>query len=111
MGIREIPVHKALYFDMRIKELAKYYSESNPKGGYARVKRFMNENKFEHEQYSGYHSEELLTDMQVLNLVFKMQKELPWVGKCMRKFEVSNIGDNYNLMQVFEEEPLNSPEN
>lgn len=33
----ETPCYKALYFDLRIHDLEKYYSASNPKGGYFKI--------------------------------------------------------------------------
>ena len=58
--------HKAIYFDMRIKDLEKYYSATNPKGAYKRIKSFMLKHDFEHEQYLGSHSKKKMTDLEVL---------------------------------------------
>ena len=39
---RESRHFKALYFDLSIKDLKKYYSVSHPKGAYAKLQHFLN---------------------------------------------------------------------
>ena len=99
----ETPCYKALYFDLRIHDLEKYYSASNPKGGYFKIQKFLENIGFEHEQYSGYHSTERTTDYKVFSIFDEMQRRMPWLSKCTRKFEVANIGDNYDLTELFPE--------
>ena len=94
----EIRRLKALYFDMRIKDLEKYYSAKNPKNAYKRIKRFMNAHGFVHEQYSGYHSSSRMTDLEIFDLIYLMSNTYPWLKHCMNRFEVTNIGANHDLM-------------
>lgn len=93
---------KALYFDLHVNELRKHFSETNPNGGYNRIRDFLLKRKFSHEQYSGYHSKYKTTDMEIFNLVKNMSKELPWLLECINHFEVTNVGPNHNLKQVLE---------
>ena len=97
----ENTVFKALYFNLRIRDLEMYYSKENPKGGYARISQFMKVNNFRHEQYSGYHSKFPTTDMHIFDLVRDMQEKMPWLEQCINKFEVTDIGENYNLKKLF----------
>lgn len=100
---------KAIYFDLRIEDLKKFYSKNAPKGAYRRIKTFMLSNGFDHAQYSGYHSRKKMTDLEVIDVIEKMRDALPWLGKCANHFEVTNIGANSDLMHVFEdiiEDPL-----
>ena len=55
MARTEARKYKALYFDIRIRDLEKYYSHTNPKGAYKKIKSFLIGHNFSHEQYSGYH--------------------------------------------------------
>ena len=96
--------YKAIYFDMRIKDLEKYYSATNPKGAYKKIKAFMISNDFEHEQYSGYNSKEKLTDLEVFDMIYKMSDESPWLQYCMNHFEVTNVGANHDLMELFKDD-------
>ena len=93
--------YKALYFDIRIKDLEQYYSSKNPKGAYRKIKHFLVNNRFSHEQFSGYHSLYKTTDLEIFELIGKMKKELPWLQLCINHFEVTNIGANYNLIPLF----------
>lgn len=95
---------KAIYFDMRIKDLEKHFSATNPKGAYKKIKAFMLKNGFEHEQYSGYHSIKKMTDLEVFDLIYVMSEELPWMQHCMNHFEVTNIGANHDLMELFNDD-------
>lgn len=94
-------VLKALYFDLKISELIKFYSRTNPKGGYKKIQEFLDEHDFSHEQYSGYHSKYPLTDYDVFNLIKNMISELPWLEPCINKFEVTNINNSHDLSDVF----------
>lgn len=96
--------YKAIYFDMRIKDLEKYFSATNPKGAYKKIKAFMINNGFEHEQYSGYHSKKKMTDLEVFDMIYNMSDELPWLQYCMNHFEVTNVGANHDLMELFKDD-------
>ena len=48
MARKEARRYKALYFDLRIKDLETYYSRSNPKGAYGRISRFLASHQFSH---------------------------------------------------------------
>ena len=41
-------------------------------------------------------------------LVYEMNKEFPWLGHCLNHFEVTNVGANHDLMQLFDE-PFQEP--
>ena len=101
---RDTKQFKAIYFDLRIRDLERYYSEKAPKGAYQRIKKFMRDHNFEHAQYSGYHSMRKMTDLEVVDLVEIMRDALPWLGKSANHFEVTNIGANSDLMYVLADE-------
>lgn len=101
MYYRDFPVRKALYFDLKIKDLEKYYSAVNPKSGYGKIKEFMSNKGFEHEQYSGYHSKYPITDADMFDIVRALQIELPWITQCANKFEATDIGENSDVISMF----------
>lgn len=101
MNYRDFPVHKALYFDLKIKDLEKYYSAVNPKSGYSRVKEFMKKHGFDHEQYSGYHSRKPITDADIFDIARALRTELPWITQCANKFEATDVGENSDIMSMF----------
>lgn len=58
---------------------------------------------FSHEQYSGYHSKYKTTDLEIFDLIQEMSREFSWLSLCLNHFEVTNVGANHDLMQLFEE--------
>ncbi len=48
MAWREAKRLKALYFDLRIKDLKERYSQTNPKGAYALIQRFLTAHNSSH---------------------------------------------------------------
>lgn len=103
MARREAKHLKALYFDLRVKDLEKYYSAANPTGAYHKIRDYLLKRNFSHQQYSGYHSKYKTTDLEIFDLVREMSRELPWLKECMNHFEVTNVGANHDLMRLFEE--------
>ena len=109
MARKEAKRYKALYFDIRIKDLEEHYSKTNPKGAYGKIQRFLVRHNFSHEQYSGYHSRYKTTDLEIFDLIREMSDTFPWLQHCINHFEVTNIGANHDLMGLFAEE-LDDPE-
>ncbi len=109
MSRKEARRYKALYFDIRIKDLEKHYSSRNPKGAYGRIKSFLTKRNLSHEQYSGYHSKYKTTDLEIFDLIREMNDSLPWLKHCINHFEVTNIGANHDLLDFFTEE-IEDPE-
>lgn len=56
------------------------------------------------EQYSGYHSKFKTTDLEIFDLIRDMSEEFPWLQHCVNHFEVTNVGANHDLMNLFVEE-------
>lgn len=104
MPRREAKHLKALYFDLRIKGLKEHHSQTNPKGAYALIQRFLTAHNFSHEQYSGYHSKFKTTDLEIFDLIREMSDTFPWLQHCVNHFEVTNVGANHDLMDLFAEE-------
>ena len=104
MARKEAKRFKALYFDLRIKDLEEYYSKSRTKGAYELIKKFLTKRNFSHEQYSGYHSRYKTTDLEIFDLIHDMSDTFPWLQHCVNHFEVTNVGTNHDLMGLFVEE-------
>lgn len=104
--------YKALYFDLHVKSLKKYFSRINPNRAYREIRNYLLSRNFSHEQYSGYHSKYKTTDMDIFALIRDMRKAYGWLELCLKHFEVTDIGPDYDLMQIFREDALEifSPE-
>ena len=98
MATREAKQYKALYFDLFIAQLKLHYPKKNHLGAYRDIKKYFLKHGFTHEQWSGYHSKEKTTDLNIFDLVDDMTEKMPWFWQCVNHFEVTNIGRNYDLM-------------
>ena len=65
MATREAKQYKALYFD----QLKLHYPKKNHLGAYRDIKKYLLKHGFTHEQWSGYHSKEKTTDLNIFDLV------------------------------------------
>ena len=104
MAKREARQYKALYFDLVVQLLKQYYPKKNHLGAYKDIKKYLLGHGFTHEQWSGYHSKARMTDLEIFDLVQDMAQQMAWFSKCINHFEVTNIGTNYNLMEILESE-------
>ena len=104
MAKREARHLKALYFDLRVKDLKEHFSETNPNGAYGRIRDYLVSRNFSHEQYSGYHSRYKTTDLEIFDLIQEMSDTFPWLQYCVNHFEVTNVGASHDLMGLFAEE-------
>lgn len=104
MARREAKQYKALYFDLYIQSLKQFYPKKNHLGAYNDIKRYLLSHDFTHEQWSGYHSKKKMTDLEIFDLVQDMAQKMAWFSRCVNHFEVTNIGTNYNLIEILEPE-------
>ncbi len=102
---------KQISFDLDTKKLEKYYPKPHDtvrddyyKKAYRDIKTFMLDNDFEHRQWSVYVSKEKLYHTEIAFLIKKMVKECPWLDDCVRSFDVTNVGQEYSLLDVLKSE-------
>ena len=65
---------KAINFDLSTNELKKHFKDTREP--YIKIKTFMLENGFEHRQYSGYASKELMDDKAISLLAEILNEEI-----------------------------------
>lgn len=92
-------VRKAIYFDLDTNSLLTIF----PKGTrtpYSEIKKFMIKREFNHRQYSGYDSINAMSHAQVVKVIKDLSREFPWLSKCLKKLDVTDIGKEYDLLMV-----------
>ena len=62
----------------------------------------MQGNGIEHRQGSGYRSSAPLSDADVLDIIEKLYAKFPWFAHCVNKFDVTDVGEVYDLAKLFE---------
>lgn len=90
---------KAINFDLSQASLKKYYPNKSISQAYYDIAKEMEILGFEHRQYSGYVSKESLTPFQLKDLLNILVKELPWLPDCVEKFDITNIGRQYDYTE------------
>ena len=89
---------KAINFDLSTNELKKHFN--NTTEAYNKIKEFMLQNGFEHRQYSGYMSKEVIDDDRVSVLITRLSRQFSWLSNCVQKFDVTDIGEQYDLTHL-----------
>ena len=96
---------KAINFDLDSKALQKIYQSDNPfiyLKAYKQINKFFTDNGFVHRQWSGYISKGKLFDYEIINLIDDMNTTFPWLRKCVKKFDVTDVGEQHDLMYIFQ---------
>ncbi|MCD7752654.1 MAG: hypothetical protein LUI10_13130 [Lachnospiraceae bacterium] len=103
------PVQKQITFDLSELELQKHYPRCGKrldsrfyKKAWSDIGKFMRRNGFLHRQYSVYISERALTEIDINTLIRGMVENLPWTYKCFIAIDVTDIGEQYELLPVME---------
>lgn len=99
---------KAINFDLSTADLKKYFK--NTAEAYNQIKNFMLQNGFEHRQYSGYVSNDKLHDYDITNLTIRLQNQFSWLYPCTQKFDVTDIGDQHDLMSILADVAQQQPQ-
>lgn len=86
---------KALNFDFDTKLLQIYYPNKHYRQAYKDVKRFLKNNDFEWRQGSGYNSARAMSQLEVRRIAIALSQKFPWFIKCIKQFDVTDIGKDY----------------
>lgn len=89
--------NKAINFDLdtgKMKEMSLYSD------GYKQLKKSFKRHGFFHRQGSGYVSEKKLTHSDILFKLREIVRENPWIADCVKKFDVTDIGRQYDLVDA-----------
>lgn len=92
--------YKALNFDLDTHRLKEQYPGINYHQAYDDLRRFFKRHQFSHRQGSGYISDTKLGTADVYDLMDELSQKLPWVGDCVNKIDVTNIGRQYDLTEL-----------
>ena len=94
-------MRKAINFDLSTDALKKHYPSKHYEGAYGVMGRFLVKNGFEHRQYSGYVSVQDVTNFEINKLISEMNENFPWMKKCVKFFDVTNVGKQYDMTHLF----------
>ena len=91
---------RAINFDLSIDALEQYYSASAPKGAYKDIEKYMENNGFEHRQWSGYCSKKPMSNYELIYLFDKMYETMPWLNFCVERMDATTIDSIYDIKEM-----------
>ncbi|WP_343209424.1 VapD family protein [Anaerolentibacter hominis] len=92
--------YKALNFDLSTHQLKEHYPGANYRHACDDLRRFFKRNRFTHRQGSGYISDVRMTTADIYDLMDELSLEFPWLGSCVNKIDVTNIGRQHDLTDL-----------
>lgn len=95
---------KAINFDLDNNLLKQNYPSKNYKNAWRDIKKYFEDENFIHHQYSGYVSKDDILMTDVFNLVGKLSRQYPWLKMSVMIFDVTIVGDEYNLLPIIKDE-------
>ena len=61
------------------------------------MRRFFKQHGFYHKQGSGYVSNQKINSQDIYLLIDAIYEEYEWIAYCVKEFDVTNIGTQYEL--------------
>lgn len=101
MQIVDRIMRKAINFDLNTKALKEHYPSKHYRNGYRDIEKILLKNGFKHRQWSGYISVEPISHSDICRLIAKINKELPWMKRCVNRFDVTEVGKQYDMKHSF----------
>ena len=98
---------KAFHFDLSEERLKCFYPGDTPnayKRAWGEIRTFMEERGFEHTQYSGYESLNVLTDYEAYNVILRLQEKFPWFIQCAQVATLTDIGETHDVLELLRED-------
>ena len=95
---------KAINFDLNTKALKQYYPLSNWRRAYDDINKLLLANGFEHRQGSGYFSKQKMRKTELSSIIKILSLQFPWLKKCVKQFDVTNIGAQYSALGLILDE-------
>ncbi|MEG2814019.1 MAG: VapD family protein [Oscillospiraceae bacterium] len=97
---------KAINYDLKSEKLKEFYPGKNHKKAWQDLKKFLLENGFKSRQWSGCVSKKAMTDAEIYTLIENSANKFPWLSKCTEKFDVTNVGRNFDLTPLLKAQSL-----
>ena len=97
-----VPTRKAIDFDLRVADLKQYYG-TNYTYAYKEIETFFLKYGFEHDQGSGYISNNKLERDDIIGIIYNLCKANPWFIKCVDDLRYTSILESYDGMAIIDE--------
>lgn len=91
---------------MSTEQLKNLYPGKDYHASYRDLKRFFEDHGFQHRQGSGYLSEGKMSTADVYDLMDDIKQEFSWMGPCVSKIDVTNVGRQHDLVNLLQESEI-----
>ncbi len=88
---------KAINFDLDTNLLNEHHPSGDYHKAYYDLRKFFKHHGFYHKQGSGYVSAQKINSQDVYLLIDALYEEYEWIVYCVKEFDVTNIGTQYEL--------------
>ena len=88
---------KAINFDLDTRLLNVYHPSKDYHKAYYDLRKFFKHHGFDHKQGSGYVSQQKINSQDIYLLIDALYEEYEWIADCVKEFDVTNIGTQYEL--------------
>ena len=89
---------KAINFDLNTSLLNKHHPSKDYHKAYCDLKKFFTHHWFYHKQGSGYVSIMKINSQDIYLLIDALCDECNWIVSCVKEFDVTNLGTQYELV-------------
>ena len=90
--------YRAYNFDLDTKKLKENFK--NYTDAYKLLENSFKKYGVAHRQGSGYVTTKKITTFEAVTLIKKLSTELKWLSDCVKKFDVTNVGETYDLTSI-----------
>jgi virulence-associated protein VapD len=92
----------AITFDLDTEILEQLYPNNSWRNAYTDIRKFLEENGFEHKQGSVYFAVDDIDALECVAVVQDMAEEFNWLTPSLRDMRMLRIEDNNDLMIVLD---------
>lgn len=97
---------KEFHFDLDDEALKQYYVPKHGgknawKSAWSDIRKYMEQNGFEHTQYSGYESLQAMSYEEAYIVLDGLKYQFPWFSKCAQIATLTEIGERHDVLSYF----------
>jgi len=92
---------KQIIFDIDTK-IAEKILGKNYRKIYSDIKKYLEAKGFTHIEGSGYMSKNIMSSIQVTQIIIGLIEEYPYLSKCIRDIRQTNVVDEQSLNDLFD---------
>ncbi len=103
--------YRVIHFDLKTRKLKKFYPGPDYHQAYKDIQKFLENNGFEHHQWSGYISKEPLTPLEASDCTNRLLFDYPWLRPSARKMNITIVPkEAFDALEIFDNALKENPD-